>query len=207
MRGLSRDFAAHPRGFLGILSTSSTVLESVFSKCARTTGNALGFTARKTQNRVLFHSFCVLFSRFLPPFRRSVPNKIYWTVVKITSSCWRHKSIKVDLQCGLFVFILLDWKDEKASKKAENEFLITVSPVLTWKSIFLSKSCVSPHFLTPRAHSLYTVNLTCLHQFPSHRNFLHHGRTLNLNPSGSFLLCRRQKEHPIKSPDIKSAPP
>lgn len=69
--------------------------------------------------------------------------------------------------------------------------------------IFLSQPCVSPRFLTPRARSLYSVpyftrNITCRHQFPPRRAFLHHRRTLNLNPSGSFL--------PPLTPERKGVP-
>lgn len=86
-------FAAHPRGFPSIAPRSPTVLESVFSKFTRTTGNALRFTKWKTKKRVLFHSLCALFSQSLPRLCLSVPNKIYWTGVKIPIRCWRWKQI------------------------------------------------------------------------------------------------------------------
>lgn len=174
-------FAAHPRGFPSIAPRSSTVLESVFSKFTRTTGNTLRFTKWKTKKGVLFHSLCVLFCGSLPQLCLSVPNKIYWTGVKIPISC-TSKQIHDEY------LVSVCWTG-KVEKTVKNSIWIFWSSLIV-KLIFLgAKLCV---FLTPRARSLYsvlyfTVNLASLHQFPSRHNFLHHRRTLNLNPSGSFL--------------------
>lgn len=175
-------FPAQPHGFSSIAPRSPTVLESVFSKFTRTTGNAFRFTKWKTKKRVLFHSLCVVFCRSLPQLCLSVPAKIYWMGVKMPIRCWRSKQIHDEY------LVSVSWTG-KMEKPVKNSIWIFLSSLIV-QLIFLGlKLCV---FLTPRAHSLYsvlyfTVNFACLHQFPSPHNFLHHRRTLNLNPSGSFL--------------------
>lgn len=141
------------------------------------------FTKWKTKKRVLFHSLCVL-CRSLPQLSLSLPNKIYCTGVKIPIRCWgpTHQS-KFTMNIWFQFAGLERWK-------SQSKIMWIFWSSLILKLMFLgSKLCV---FLTSRAHSLYsvlyfTVNLACFHQFRSRHNFLHHRRTLNLNPSGSFL--------------------